>query len=829
MSSVRYLSGFPCTAGGLQKHGERVISWNNNVYVSIGNKFVYVYSMLKGCMTAVYAFPAEVCHIELVGKTRQLYVLCAQTGIYLLEWDEEDRLIKKASSTTSPGGVNTFYIEAEFCCLLDSSVSSFLACYEVLVTVSMHWNKWRIKLFKVRSIALEDIVTSPFREFELSIKSTHRLVEKREANSILPVLLCISNEEEKEVCCSSTLDSSLFTVLFGIDVSMLNSPVILCGFPDGQVSFFPLKAPDFSTKPKTQSKYLGSLSVLYHLEQPIVFIGATNTKAATNESGHLAVCDCIVFLGLGGLIVTLTVGDKTERPAYDFREYYVKTPVNCAVCCGPSLYYSTCSAIHCVTIPEPEKTPENRFLASVNYNISSVIAISLLSCLPDGVGEFLALSKSAKLMICKLTPRNDTTHRAGLSGAVAGQRIKDLLSQIGAVSERASHLKSAIEQKNVSLHKLNQVMAISRMLVSNKGSDLPITCTVKVSWTCILLQPSLVVSSTIQNKADLSLASGWTMCIQLSTLDSDVATSYSFSVKELEPGETMEFTFPLPRGNCEVLEFPIKVGFTLFYSLQGLLENSQFNQPSLFSDTRTGICLPMQDQTIDILQCLRLSSQAGKSLPFSSSWDPVKSFFKTHSGAARMVGQTINTSEASNQLSTCMVPLTACVQISSLLLECAFKNKKSDASLCSLLIHWLLSSELVGENVTEVNGVTPNGREFCLHVVEVSVCDLSRDATIPAIEVQIASRHLDALASLHLAVVSRLKALTEENRGDCNLYNVDLENMQKQFIVQESLLKEVKSLRDSLCVRKERRLEAPATEKLLRLYRELRVSPLLFI
>ncbi|KAM4691859.1 Fanconi anemia core complex-associated protein 100 [Rhinophrynus dorsalis] len=726
---------------------------------------------------AVYLFPSEIWHIELLSYKRQLYVLCARTGIYILAWDEEGRLLKEPTSTTCAGGVNICSIGLDFVCLLDSSVCSF-------------------------TVVAGEMSGDP---------------------------------------CSLTVEASLFSALFGVDVTMLDSSVILCGFPDGQVAYFPLKAAGLPSMylTDTSNKSLATAVVIYHLEQPVVFIGAARTDLSAKESDHSQSTaslpnNSIVFLGHGGLMVAVSAGFKTEGTTYEFSEYHLKAPVYCAICSGSRLFYSTCSDILFVTVPKSERNP---ILTSSSHNISMVLAICQLSSSPKGDLQFLALSKRGKLLLCNVVLAEGRTHHAGLLCSNAGQRIKDLLSGIGTVSERTSQMKCVLDQRNSSLFNLNQAMALSRVVMSSQGAELSVNCKVRVSWTRILQQDSLVAICTLENKTDCSLESGWALCIHLSTEASVSSTSYSFPVKKLSPGETTELFFPLSTEKSNSVEFPIKISCTLFYSLKGLDRDNSSNctQSPVSFPHKQGICLPLHEHTVDILQCLRLSPQAGH--PFTpgsrrtSPLDPVEAFLMSSARADSGVVQMRSLPEAiCNQTGNYSSALTASVRVSALMLNQTLQNDKSGVSLCHAVLRWLFSAEMIPQNVTEVHGLTPDERELCLRVAEVSVTDLSSGGPIRAIEVQMLSSHLDVLACLHLAVISRLQALVlQNNRNGCNLPDLNLENIQQQFIVKETLLKEVQTLRDSLCVGKELSLETTAAQRLLQIYRDLRDPGLLLL
>ncbi|XP_075436177.1 Fanconi anemia core complex-associated protein 100 [Ascaphus truei] len=856
---VRYLAGFQCPAGGLAAGKAQVISWDRDVYVSGRSKFVHVYSTEKQQIMAAYSFPAEVWHVELVSETRQLYALCARTGIYHLAWDEHGRLLKKSNSVASAGGVDIVSVGPEFSSLPDPAICSFTVAHGILVAASLHHKKWRIALFHSVSPHHEDPTMAPIRELEFSIKPTAGCSRRLEDCHFLPVLGCVCLWKEKGLShspqsCQFAVEASLFTPLFGVDAAMLDSPMILCGFPDGQVACFPLKAAGFPSMHLAEStdQSLAPVKILYHLEQPVVFIGATRTEPAASESRHpnksdaSLGCDCIVFLGHEGLMVTARSGEKAAGKAHEFREHHLQAPVSCGACCGSSVYYSTHSDLLSVTVPTaPEqgavaKTPRHPILSSVGHNVPAVVAMSPISRTPERGVEVLALSGKGRLMACSLNKKGQAPW-AGLSCAKAGQRIKELLSGIGTLSDRVSRLKSVVDEKNVSLLDLNHVMGLTRAVLSGQRPELPLPCEVRVSWTRLLQQDSLMASCTLENKTDCSLERGWTLCVDLSAEASDCSTavSYSFPIERLLPGERTERSFPLSAERSDGLEFPLTIACTLFYSLKGLAAGCgnavhPAGAPAPPAH-REGVLLPLKEHTVDVLQCLRLNSQGDDPCPAASwqtsPWDPAEAFLTAPAGGDSSIGQLRTCPEAlCNQGVDYVVPLTASVRVSAMLLNRAIQWDGSGVALRCAVLHWLLSAEVTrARKLSEVRGVTPDGRKLCLRVREVSVSDLSSAGPIPAMEIQIESPHLDALACVHLAVIARLQALVlQSDVKDGSSPDLHLANLQQLFIARESLLKDVQTLRDHLCVEKERSSDT-AAQKLLRTYRALRDPGLLLL
>ncbi|CAO2646368.1 Fanconi anemia core complex-associated protein 100 [Lemmus lemmus] len=98
--------------------------------------------------------------------------------------------------------------------------------------------------------------------------------------------------------------------------------------------------------------------------------------------------------------------------------------------------------------------------------------------------------------------------------ANAGQKIKELLLDIGDVSERVSFLKKAVDQRNKAITSLNEAMNVSCALLSSQEGARPISCAITTSWSRLELRDMLVATCTLENSSSFSLDQGWTLCIQ---------------------------------------------------------------------------------------------------------------------------------------------------------------------------------------------------------------------------------------------------------------------------------------------------------------------------
>ncbi|XP_073462962.1 Fanconi anemia core complex-associated protein 100 isoform X3 [Aquarana catesbeiana] len=820
LAGMEQLVQLQCPAGGVPGGKGRIVPWGSDLYVCGGSEFLHVFSLERRAITAVYLFPSKISHMEIDRGNNQLYALCAPCGVFLLEWDETGRLLQEPDCTSQRGGATVHHIGPGFCCLREGSASSFTLAGDALVLAVQLSEEWKVRVFPRKSLGYGEPNPSPTREVTLSGKAVTPNPPPQ------PVLCCVSLwKEDKVNGLPSTflLGARLFTRLFGVDLAMLDSPVILCGFPDGRVAYFPLKSP--GSCDENQSL----LRLLYHMEQPVVSVGATKTRprdGGTEQpiggSGNVS-CDCLLLIGQKGSLVSVTSGDEGEGEACDYRKYPVHGPVCCAFYSAAAVLYSNPSDLFSITVPKaedgaPASATRGSVASSVRHNVPRIAAVSENIHTSKGTGLVL-LSSRGRLMLRRFNQKGHGGRRPGLESDNTGLRIKELLSGIGSVSDRVSQLKSAVGEKSRALQKLNQVMSLSRQLLSCDWRSGPFRCDVKTQWTRMLQTDCIAVSCALENGTDCVLEGGWTLCVLISS-----DTSYSFPLASLKPGERTERTFPLPAHSYRSLHFPIEITFTLFYNLEGLMRDSGL--PADPSPARGGVCIALWRHGVDLLQCLRFGPQMShpEALQMTPE-DVARVFIKASSAGIKDT----RSAAVDNQGASNSAPLKTRIHISASLLAQALQNGKSGSPLCLAVLHWLLSMDMVKEqSLAEVQGVTPDGKDFSLQVQEISVLDVAAAGIVPAIEIQILSSHLHVVAALHLAVISHFQNLLQQNQNGGHTPDLDLGKIQQQFMAQEPLLKELRALKERLNVDEEN-ISSTAAETLLRIYRELRDPGLLFV
>lgn len=287
-------------------------------------------------------------------------------------------------------------VEPAACILPDTALCTFTALEDVLVTLARSPARWKMQLFEAPTPGKDPGLEAPIGEVELSTCTP--LAEEPGGPPFLPVLCCTSLPGSR-VPHSFVLEEGLFGLLFGADASLLQSPMILCGLPDGQLCSVLLKALVNSRWAPTDPQAL--IKILHHLEEPTIFIGALRTEPGAKDMPDMP-CDCLVALGHHGRMVAIKASrDEAGNLVPELREYCLPGPVHCAACGGNGhLYHSTPSGLCMVglapgdTLWEPEQPSRGPpslppTLCPASLRVCSLAAFCVSPQIPEGTGLFL--------------------------------------------------------------------------------------------------------------------------------------------------------------------------------------------------------------------------------------------------------------------------------------------------------------------------------------------------------------------------------------------------------------------------------------------------------
>ncbi|XP_030894787.1 Fanconi anemia core complex-associated protein 100 isoform X1 [Leptonychotes weddellii] len=865
---VEYLESFRCPLGGLAAGKPRVLCHGAEIFVSTGSELVYVYDQEGRLLTAVYRFPGQVWHLELRALGRLLYVLCAQKGIYCLSLDQASRSVNQGDgddrdSEDSEDGeppCAVIPVHPDACLLPDDTLCAFTVVDDMLVTLAQGPARWKVQLSECPCPGEGARPRGHIGEVELSTSSPLAGAPgEPAAPRILPVLCCASPPGSSALQTRTrgsrgfSLEQALFGLLFGVDASLLESPVILCGLPDGQLCCVVLKTLVTSRLSPGDPKAL--VKILHHLEEPVVLIGALKTESLPEDAEDTHP-DCLVALGHGGRILAIKASwDKAGTLVPELQEYQLPGPVLCAVCGGGGCVYHSTPSELCVVDLARGRAPEGgpgglpSLLCPAGLGICSVVTLSVSSEVPEGGARLLALSARGRLMTCSLDLRSEVPCPTRAAMADTGQKIKELLSGIGTVSERVSSLKKAVDQRNKALTCLNEAMNVSCVLLAGREGARPISCTTTTAWSRLQPQDVLTATCRLENNSGLSLDRGWALCVQVLTTpasDPDAAgsaTTYTIPVDRLGPGDRREVTLPLGPGEDGALDLPLTVSCALHYSLRevvggALAPSESFTDPSLdecLSDVlpeQDGICLPLSEHTVDMLQCLCFPGLATPHTQAPGLLGPVSDSVDTFLGS---LGPRSEPAGPASLRAKFLPPSVATIKVSAELLRAALGDSHAaGTSLGCATLQWLLAENTAldvvrARRLSSVQGVAPDGTDLHLTIREVTVTHLCTAGPMQTVEIQVESSSLSSLCSAHHAVIGRLQRMVVEHAAQSSSPpDLRVQCLRQIHINHETLLQEVRALRDRLCTEDEAS-SCGTAERLLQVYGQLRSPSLLLL
>ena len=299
-------------------------------------------------------------------------------------------------------------VDPDACILPDATLCAFVVLDDILVTLAQGPAQWKVQLFRCHRPGEDARPPGQIGEVELSTSSPLAgSLGEPTAPHFLPVLCCVSPPG-----CSGlrgrmrgsggfTLERALFGLLFGVDASLLESPAILCGLPDGQLCCVVLKTLVTSRLAPGDPKAL--VKILHHLEEPVVSIGALRTESS-GENVEDAHPDCLVALGRHGRVLAVKASwDEAGDLVPELQEYRLPGPVLCAACGGGGrVYHSTASDLCVVDLArggapqdpvQPDRGPGSlpSLLCPASLSVCSVVTLSVLSEVPEGTSRGLNL------------------------------------------------------------------------------------------------------------------------------------------------------------------------------------------------------------------------------------------------------------------------------------------------------------------------------------------------------------------------------------------------------------------------------------------------------
>ncbi|XP_037611932.1 Fanconi anemia core complex-associated protein 100 isoform X1 [Sebastes umbrosus] len=816
-----------------------------DVFICTGGDEVSVFSSQERKVTAVLQFPGPVTDLVESHDKQLLYVAC-RSGVYCvsLQFLLSRAQSSPADASSSPAELS---ISSEFLAVAVEGVLSLLLVGDVLLTLSQRDTSWSLTLYRSSNYEM-------LSSFSLPLVSgvVHNDTEAK--TGMRRTLICVHSSDASPSTSSSEatlsdghhrLELLLFKLLFGIDAALAKSPVILCGLPDGCLCFLPLRLPG------------SRLRVLHSLEQPVVFVGAS--VVTETGPGH---AQCLVAVGELGRVVLIKTdkgGSEGGGSRAGFIEGCVPGPVTCGCVDRNGLYYSTGSDLLVLDLSEgssrregqekDEETPSKRDAAlqsPTGLNVCRVVALAQPTRNTAGEVQLLGLSVRGQLQRITLPVGGEDAKLSKVPSTQVGRSVRDLLSAIGDVCERASVLKTAIKSKKLILRHLNQVLNISFLLMTGTNSEehhpiqeKPIRCHAVTIWSRLLQRDSLNLTCVLDNSSPYVLEGGWTLSIAVFPLScppsaggESSSTHYSFPFHNLQPGETLEVSLPLAAAG--EASFPVTVRCSLIFSLSCLLGEEAANFPGLQSSY---VSLPLNTLTVDWLHALQVNGPHKKATSQSNNTtDPIQAFLRSRQIRCRGRG------EGGGERVSKPEQYSASVRVSSELLRDTLVSKGSDLDAHNVglsLLEWLLSEgpggvttghrgdKMVLSSSSVVHARGPNGHAIKLTVKEVNMGE--KEESLTTAEVQVESSSIAAVCGLHHAVLRRVQTLLQRApERAASTKRIQSLGLRQALQRAEHLLQQIQQSRVSGAFS----MGASAgqtTRSLLSIYQELRENPLLII
>ncbi|TRZ01059.1 hypothetical protein DNTS_035683 [Danionella cerebrum] len=812
---VEYLSEFSDS----QAHPGRIILNRSQIFLCKGCRDVFIFNVQE--KKSFIQFEASVVLMELSDDLHRLYVLCENSGLYCTPVPSHPR-----SSSDNPEPV-LHTVSEDSLVLKSPSLQAFTISKKILVTLSRNRSVWSFDLY-------EETGSKPLGKlthYQMpTVFTCLNQTDKEKSEDTTPVLTCIYPEGSKQVNTNQPvlhahLELRLFRLLFGVDASLLNSPVILCGLPDGRIFFFPLLVP---TMTGSRGEQRSPIRVLQNLEQPVVFIGT----CVSGENGP----QCLVALGQKGKLLTVKSKQSSlekKEADYSFTEHSIQSPILCACVDDKRLYYSSFSELLALQLTAASSSDEEaespqQVLMSNSLGVSRVTALAGPFSDTTGSIQLLALSSSGRLLRVNVPLESEKGSVSLLPLSLAGQRVKDLLASIGNVWERAQSMKHKLRAKNDSLKRLNQVIHVCSLLLESHANEKESHMAIKHSirchgvtrWSSLLQRDSLNLTCTLENSSACTLEYGWTLCIQIHPLFQlpNSSRTYSFPLRKLESGQNVDVTIPIENNDGGGLFLPVRVCCSLTFSLFHLFDAETSPGVSQILKETGSISAPLNSFIVDCLDALRME----RSSFCGTVRDGVQSFLRSRGVLAEDADATSKSGLVS-----------VVVKVSSELMKSRLNTpSSSNVGMCVSLLNWLISSDAVGLVSIQspvVSAYSPDGCSVSIMAREVTLGDFYSEGPLEVLEIRVESSSLAAVCGLHHAILRRLEVLLRNSEGNGHHQkHVKAQSLREAVRHIESLYKDLQDAQNQAALGGTMKT-CQISEILLQIFLQLRANPLVIL
>ena len=538
---------------------------------------------------------------------------------------------------------------------------------------------------KFRALTTPTFPEPPLKEYVLS-SPIHNVSVPPPSDALeyrppLFVVRCNDPSNQMRPDCDASLSPDLFSKLFGPEVTLAGSPVVLVGCKNGHILYSSLSQVGIDQSSQGHPlNHSSTLPFLYSLGQPVVSINAVHfpervipelessafTLPVTSSAPSAR--NTLVFVGRLGKIVICTSGLSSQRSA-SFCEFHIPGPITSSLLVTDhALFYTTLSDVHKICVRENcvrtacESFPTNQFVlipevslrlpetvARVDMGTMLLESLSVKELGSNKVFEVVCLTPRGRVYRHKINTRVCTGgSKVRIDSTVLADNLKQSLASFEVTSDRLNQMSTKISKQDVTLTELGQALSLVCDVAScTEGKDTtdqsdtnrcPFRCTFEPCYEEVGVcthKPCIDVYLTYHDSQTTPLPSGWALVIQLyarhtksddhtpkQTLSGDspkAITSKSVPLTKLQPG------CPVSTRVCLQLEPRQTLNYTLHcflhYSASHLVEK---DRAGLHMTTPTTVTLPLCQKSFDAVDFLLPPKPTPRQLFTTSLMDPLR-------------------------------------------------------------------------------------------------------------------------------------------------------------------------------------------------------------
>ena len=417
---------------------------------------------------------------------------------------------------------------------------------------------------------------SPLKEYVLSLPQNASLPPPSgvlEHRPSLFVVRCVDPSNQTRAYCDASVSPDLFSKMFGPEITLSGSPVVLVGCKNGHILYSSLSQVGIDQSSQGHPlDYSSTLPFLYSLGQPVVSIHAVHfperaipeleSLSAFNlpaTSAAPSLQNTLVFIGRLGKIVICTSGLPSQRSP-SFLEFHIPGPITSSLLVKDhALFYTTLSEVRMICVNEScvraacECCPTNQLvlIPEVSLRIPERVTrvdagTVLLNWLrvealgSNEVYEIACLAPRGRVYCHKLntkvcTERSKERSKERIDSTVLAEDLKQCLASIEITSDCLNQLSKKITKQDETLTELSQSLPrvcdvascteikSTDQSDSNKSTDqsdssrCPFRCKFEPCYEEVGVcahKPCVDVQLTYYDNQSTPLSLGWALVIQ---------------------------------------------------------------------------------------------------------------------------------------------------------------------------------------------------------------------------------------------------------------------------------------------------------------------------